>query len=66
MQKIFYYFSLSPRLQRLYSLKEIASHMTWHTEHHTEDGEMIHPFGAQAWLTVNDVHQEFALETRNL
>ena len=50
----------------MYASKATASHMRWHAKHHTEDGEIIHPSNAQAWWTLNDMHPDFALETRNV
>ena len=47
---------MGPRLQRLYASEATASHIRWHAEHHTEDGEIIHLSDAQAWLTFNDMH----------
>ena len=44
----------------------IVSHMRWHAEHHTKDGEMIHPSNAHAWLTFNDTHPDFSMETQNV
>ena len=41
-------------------------HMRWHAEHRTKDGEMVHPSDAEAWLTFNDIHPDFAMKTRNV
>ncbi|KAL0289878.1 UNVERIFIED_CONTAM: hypothetical protein Sangu_2600000, partial [Sesamum angustifolium] len=35
---IFRYLPLTPCLQRLYSSRAIAEHMTWHATHQTEEG----------------------------
>jgi hypothetical protein len=37
------YFSITPRLQRLFMSPRTAKHMTWHQSHHTVDGVMVHP-----------------------
>ncbi|KAL0445961.1 UNVERIFIED_CONTAM: hypothetical protein Slati_1724000 [Sesamum latifolium] len=42
------YLPLTPRLQRLYSLRAIAEHMTWHATHQMEEVSMCHPSYAEA------------------
>ena len=65
-RKQFHYFTLGPRLQRLYASTTTASHMRWHVEHRSEDGEKCHPSDSEAWLTFNTTHPDFARETRNV
>ena len=36
------YFSITPKLQRLFMSPRIAEHMTWHQSHHVVDGVMVH------------------------
>ncbi|KAL0303019.1 UNVERIFIED_CONTAM: hypothetical protein Sradi_6170000 [Sesamum radiatum] len=43
------YLLLTPCLQRLYSLRATAEHMTWHATHQTKEGSMCHPSDAEAW-----------------
>ena len=65
-RKQFHYFSLGPKLQRLYAATTTASHIRWHSEHHSEDGEMCHPSKNEAWLSFNTTHPDFAREKRNM
>ncbi|KAL0296174.1 UNVERIFIED_CONTAM: hypothetical protein Sradi_6669500 [Sesamum radiatum] len=41
------YLPLTPRLQRLYSSRATAEHMTWHATHQTAEGSMCHPSDAE-------------------
>ncbi|KAL0373230.1 UNVERIFIED_CONTAM: hypothetical protein Scaly_1004600 [Sesamum calycinum] len=43
------YLPLTPRLQRLYSSRATAEHMTWHATYQTDEGSMCHPSDAEAW-----------------
>jgi len=42
------YFSITPRLQRLFMSPRTAEHMTWHQSHHAVDGLMVHPSNGEA------------------
>ncbi|GJX62488.1 hypothetical protein Tco_0295388 [Tanacetum coccineum] len=64
--RFMHYFSLIPRLQRLYASKVTASHMRWHDEHVQEDGVMSHPFDAEAWKHFDQTYPPFTEETRNV
>ncbi|KAM3325080.1 hypothetical protein P3S67_000204 [Capsicum chacoense] len=57
--KRMYYFSLIPRLKRLYVSHTIAADMTWHHEHLKEDGVMRHPSDSEAWKNFNESHLFF-------
>jgi len=37
------YFSITPRLQRLFMSSRTAEHVTWHQSHNAVDGVMLHP-----------------------
>ena len=65
-RKQFHYFSLGLRLQRLYTFTTTASHMRWHAEHHSEDGEMCHPSTNEAWLTLSAINPNFVRGIRNM
>ena len=41
--KVLRYFSIKPRLQKLYMSSDIAEHMRWHYNKREDDGEMRHP-----------------------
>ncbi|KAL4585460.1 hypothetical protein LXL04_010081 [Taraxacum kok-saghyz] len=40
--------------------------MTWHYEHQTESGLMVHPSDGEAWKHFDSNHPEFASEPRNV
>ena len=61
-----YYFPITPRLQRLYSSDVTTSHMRWHNEHEQTDGVMNHPSDAVAWKHFDDIHLDFASDSRNV
>ncbi|KAJ9562235.1 hypothetical protein OSB04_007395 [Centaurea solstitialis] len=53
-------------LQRLYMSKKTSKEMTWHKDHQTEPGVMVHPSDGAAWKHFDMVHPEFASESRNV
>jgi len=60
------YFTITPKLQRLFmSLKNVV-HMTWHHLHDAVDGAMIHLFDREAWKYFNRVHCQFLMKLRNV
>ncbi|XP_050281976.1 uncharacterized protein LOC126722879 [Quercus robur] len=65
-QKILRYFPLTPRLQRLFLTKNIASEMRWHKEGRVDDGVLRHPADSIAWKQLDEVHSWFALDSRNV
>ena len=64
--KKMYYFPLIPRLQRLYASNATAHDMRWHSEHEVEQGVMHHPTDSLAWKHFNQIHPDFATESRNV
>jgi hypothetical protein len=50
------YFSITPRLQRLFMSPKIAKHMIWHQSYDVVDGVMVHPFNGEVWKHFNSVH----------
>jgi hypothetical protein len=58
------YFSITPRLQRLFMSPRTAEHMTWHQSHDAVDGVMLHPSDSETWKHFNSVH--FLAESRNV
>nr|GEY72885.1 hypothetical protein [Tanacetum cinerariifolium] len=65
--KVVCYFSLIPRLQRLYKSQHIAKWMAWHsTGKSKENGQMNHPFDGKAWKIFDIIHSEFAKDPRNI
>lgn len=60
------YMPVGVRLQRLFYSEEIAKHMTWHSDHQSEPGKMVHPSDGQAWKHFDTTFPDFAQETRNI
>jgi len=60
------YFSITPRLQRLFMSPRTVEHMTWHQSHNAVDGVMVHPSDGEAWKHFNSVHPHFSAESRNV
>ncbi|XP_019097460.1 PREDICTED: uncharacterized protein LOC109131223 [Camelina sativa] len=61
-----FYLPIANRLKRLYQSEQTASHMRWHAEHVTPEGEMQHPSDGAAWKHFNQIYPNFALEPRNV
>jgi hypothetical protein len=59
------YFSITPKLQRLFMSPKIIGHMTWHQSYDVVDGVMVHPSDDKAWKYFNNVHPHFSAESRN-
>ncbi|CAM8982469.1 unnamed protein product [Rhodiola kirilowii] len=66
--KVFRYFPITPRLQRLYMSPYIAEEMRWHAEKRGKDGDndLIHPKDGEAWENFDKEFLEFAHEIRNV
>ncbi|GKD01720.1 transposon, En/Spm-like, transposase-associated domain protein [Tanacetum coccineum] len=43
------YMPIANRLQMLYMSEKMAKDMTWHADHKTVDGSMVHPSDGRAW-----------------
>ena len=43
-----------------------AKHMTWHTNHETEEDLMCHPSYTEVWKYFDRTYPEFAIESRNI
>ncbi|GJR42937.1 hypothetical protein Tco_1311040 [Tanacetum coccineum] len=66
-KKVLRYFSIIPRLQRLYKSSHTAKEMTWHaTVKCTEPGKMQHPVDGRAWKNFDTKYLEFAKEPKNV
>ena len=65
--KKMYYFSITPRLQRLYASDATTKHMRWHAEQPHEDGGIMrHCSNSPALKHFNLTHPSFASESRNV
>ncbi|XP_060213848.1 uncharacterized protein LOC132641015 [Lycium barbarum] len=65
-RKILQYFSLIPRLQRLYMTKQTVEDMRWHKNKRVEDGVLRHPADSLVWKTFDEEHPTFALDPRSV
>jgi len=54
------YFSITPRIQRLFMSPRTAKHMTSHQSYDAVDGVMVHPSDGEAWKHFNSVHPHFS------
>ena len=63
--KRMWYLPLTERLKRLYQSERTAEPMRWHAEHLT-NGEITHPFDAEAWKHFQSTYPEFTSEERNV
>ncbi|XP_019447338.1 PREDICTED: uncharacterized protein LOC109350568 [Lupinus angustifolius] len=64
--KVLRYFSLKPRLERLFRCCKTAKHMRWHASESNKDGLIRHPRDGEAWKTFNLMHPNFASDPRNV
>nr|GFB50449.1 hypothetical protein [Tanacetum cinerariifolium] len=60
------YMPISNRLQMLYMSEKTAKDMTWHTDHKTADGRMVHPSDGGAWKNFDLEDPLFAHEIHNV
>ncbi|XP_074373596.1 uncharacterized protein LOC141713936 [Apium graveolens] len=64
--KVMRFFSLIPRLQRLYMCKDFAKKMVWHAVERKKDGKLRHPADGEAWKIMDAKYPEFSSELRNV
>ncbi|XP_026436529.1 uncharacterized protein LOC113334514 isoform X1 [Papaver somniferum] len=60
------YFSVTKRLQRMYSIPWIAKEMSWHSRVENYNTHMRHPVDSPSWKKVDRLWPSFADETRNV
>ncbi|KAL0329087.1 UNVERIFIED_CONTAM: hypothetical protein Sradi_4895400 [Sesamum radiatum] len=60
------YLLITSCLQRLYSSRTTAEHMTWHATHLTKEGSMFHPSDAKAWKHFDRMYPDFVEELHNI
>ncbi|GKE49533.1 reverse transcriptase domain-containing protein [Tanacetum coccineum] len=66
-KKVLHYFSIIPRLQRLYKYNHTAKKMTWYaTRKSTENDKMQHPVDGKTWKNFDTRYSGFAAELRNV
>ncbi|XP_042428523.1 uncharacterized protein LOC122015605 [Zingiber officinale] len=64
--KVFWYFPLKPRLQRLFMSSKTSENMQWHFKKRVSDGNLRHPADSRAWKEFDECHYEFASDPRNV
>ncbi|GJZ85542.1 hypothetical protein Tco_0650881, partial [Tanacetum coccineum] len=60
------YMPIADRLQMLYMSEKTAKDMTWHADHKTTYGSMVHPSDGMAWKHFDLEDLLFAHEIRNV
>lgn len=64
--KVFRYFPLKPRLQRLFLCPNISEEMLWHAKECPTDGILRHPADGKAWKDFDLRYPNFGNEARNV
>ncbi|XP_075515529.1 uncharacterized protein LOC142550176 [Primulina tabacum] len=64
--KVFWYFPLKPRLQRLFMSSKTSENMQWHSKKRVSDGILRHPADSPAWKTFDERHVDFGADPRNV
>lgn len=64
--KVFRYFPLIPRLQRIFATEKTSKDTRWHAEERTKDGKLRHPADAQAWKEFDALFPDFTSDPRNI
>jgi hypothetical protein len=64
--KVMWYFSIIPRLKRLFRNKENAKLMTWHKSDRKQDHMMRHPVDGSQWRKIDRKYKDFAGEAINI
>lgn len=64
--KVFRYFSLIKRLQRMYRSSEIAKHMRWHSTNHSQDNKMRLVVDSGQWRFIDEKFPSFSYNAQNI
>ncbi|XP_071680471.1 uncharacterized protein [Lolium perenne] len=64
--KVFRYFPLIPRLQRIYSTEKTSQDARWHDKERTNDEKLRHPADGEAWKKFDDLFPDFKADPRNI
>jgi hypothetical protein len=65
--KQLHYFSITPRLKRLFISKRTMRHMRWHKEGiRGNDRVMVHPLDGEAWKVIDSFDADFASDASNV
>ncbi|XP_042472108.1 uncharacterized protein LOC122054736 [Zingiber officinale] len=65
-EKVLRYFTVIPRLKRMFKSEQKAEDLIWHSNHKSHDHMMRHPVDSIAWDTINHKWPAFASDPRNL
>ena len=65
-KKILRYFSLAPRLQRLFMSSHTAPSMRWHRTRDVVPGQLTHPADGDEWKNFDANFPQFADDVRNV
>jgi hypothetical protein len=66
LAKVLRWFSLIPRLQRLFMPQRTTHNMRWHAENGTKYGVLRHPANGKAWKSFDNLHPNFSSDSRNI
>ncbi|GKA58505.1 uncharacterized protein Tco_0757693 [Tanacetum coccineum] len=64
--KLFWYFPIIPRLERLYADAKEAKLLRWHAEERKKDGKMRHVADSLQWRNIDNSFEEFGGDIRNI
>nr|GEV27232.1 hypothetical protein [Tanacetum cinerariifolium] len=64
--KVMWYFTIIPRLQRLFKLESISEDLRWHATRRIKNGVLRHLTDSQAWCTIDEKFPKIAKDPRNL
>lgn len=64
--KLLWYLPIIPRLRRLFSNKNEAKLLRWHSDQRKNDGKYRHVADSPQWRNIDNIYKEFGAEIRNL
>jgi len=64
--RVFRYFSVIKRLQRMFWCLELAKHMRWHSSNHSTDGKMRSVVDNKQWHFIDENFPSFSKEDCNV
>ncbi|KAG2405345.1 uncharacterized protein HKW66_Vig0046000 [Vigna angularis] len=64
--KVMWYLPIIPRFKRMFSVKEDAKNLKWHSDERKCDNLLRHPADSPQWKKIDDKFPEFGADPRNL
>ncbi|GJS67329.1 hypothetical protein Tco_0681893 [Tanacetum coccineum] len=64
--KILWYLPIIPRLKQLFANEKDAKLLRWHSDERKKDGKLRHVADSPQWRKINNKHDEFGGEIRNI